>query len=137
MPVSSSWRLLIVYYIAISGLWGFFLKIISRHLDWKTTMFYVWIGVSAVYLVFITKKVDFSWSKFHLFAIFTGMLAAMSAMAFYKALSLMPGSLVIPLSSLYVVITVILCLVFLREAVSLRIVSGIILSIISIILLMK
>lgn len=137
MPVISSWRLLVIYYIVIAGLWGFFLKIIGRHLDWKTTMFYVWIGVSVVYLVFITKKVDFAWSRFHLFAIFTGILAALSAMAFYKALSLMPGSLIVPLSSLYIVITVVLCLVFLKEVISFRIISGIILSIISIMLLMK
>ncbi len=130
-----NWRFLIFYYILMSGLWGFFLKIIMKHLDWKTTLFYVWIGLSIVYFILLLKRINVGYSKFHLFAIFTGIIAALATIAFYKVLSLKPASLVIPLSALYVLITSLLCLIFLKESFTLRIFLGIVFSFISIILL--
>lgn len=135
--LGSNWKLLIAFYICASGLWGFFLKIASRQLDWKTALFCVWISMSLVYLILIFKNTNFAWSKFHLLALLAGIIASIGTMAFYKALSLAPASLVIPFSAQYILITVLLCIFFLKEPLNLRIILGILTSIIAIALLAK
>jgi uncharacterized membrane protein len=133
--VKSDWKFLVAFYVLTSGLWGFFLKLISQKLDWKTNIIYVWIGFSAIYIIFLSKNVNFGLSKFHGLALATGIIAALGTMAFYKALSLAPGSLVIPFSAQYILVSTLLCIVFLKEPLSLRIIAGIICSVTAIALL--
>lgn len=137
MIIISDWKFLVVSYIVMFGLWGFILKIVSVKLEWKTTMTYVCITVFTILLISCVRKVNFGWSKFHALAILAGIIAAGGTMAFYKALSLAPASLVIPLSTQYILITTVLCVVFLKEPLSLRMVGGILCSIAAIVLLAK
>ncbi|UCC95883.1 MAG: EamA family transporter [Candidatus Omnitrophota bacterium] len=131
----SNWKLLVGCYIVTFGLWGFFVKVISKKLDWRTIMFYVLITIAVFYGVFIFRNIKLGWSKFHILAIVAGVCAAIGTMAFYKALSLAPASRVIPLSAQYILVTVLLCTVFLKEPLSLKTMLGIMCSITAIILL--
>lgn len=119
------------------GLWGFILKVVSTKLDWKTTMLYVWMTIFIILLIFCAKKINLGWNKFYALAVLAGIIAAIGTMSFYKALSLAPASLVIPLSTQYILVTVILSVVFLKEPISLKVITGIVSSIIAIILLSK
>ncbi len=129
MGITSNWRFLAVCYILTFGLWGFLLKVISKKLDWKTMIFYVWMTVFLLCCIFVFRNIKLGWSKIHILAIVAGIVAAIGTIAFYKALSLAPATLVIPLSSQYILVTVLLCTFFLKELLSLRIVAGIVCSI--------
>jgi transporter family protein len=138
METSSNWKFLVMIYIIAAGFWGFFLKIILSKLDWKTTMLIitsVWVILILVYLIFFSKEINFSWNRYYILAILTGIIGALSGVVFYKALSLKPASIVIPLTAQYILIAVLLSFIFLKEPITLKGVFGIAFSIISIILL--
>ena len=137
MRMTSNWKLLTTCYIITFGIWGFLLKVISKKVDWKTMMFYIWMTIFILYCIFLFRNIKFGWSKFHILAILAGIVAAVGTIAFYKALSLAPAMVIIPLSSQYILVTVLLCALFLKEPLSLRIVAGILCSIAAIILLSK
>jgi uncharacterized membrane protein len=98
-------------------------------------MFYVWITIYAFFIIFVFRNINFGFGKFHLLAIVTGILGAVSGVAIYKAINIMPASIIIPLSSMYIIITVLLSCFFLHEALSVRTIFGITPGIISIVLL--
>ncbi|MBM4289312.1 MAG: EamA family transporter [Deltaproteobacteria bacterium] len=113
------------------GLWGFFSKIAAGHLpNWA--IFLVQLGVYMVMGVFIIFfiRTPVTWSA-------TGVLAAMGVglsggcglFFFLKALATGPATVVVPLTSLYPVITVILGVLFLQENLTLRHLAGIILAV--------
>ena len=135
MSVLSDWKVLLAIYIVTSGVWGFLLKYVLQGLDWKTAMFYIWTTVYAFFVIFVFRNINFGLGKFHLLAIVTGVLGAISAIAFYKLISTMPASIIIPLSTMYVIVTVVLSVVFLHEPLTLRTISGIGLGMIAIALL--
>jgi transporter family protein len=132
-----NWKLLVYVYMITAGLWGFFLKVVLRDLDWKTALFYVFMTIFLIYCVFLFRKIRFGFSGSHLLALVTGCIAVISTITFYKLLSIKPASVIVPLSSQYVVITVVLSILFLGETLSPKILLGIFLSIISIILLTR
>lgn len=137
MNLLSNWKFLMVCYVILFGVWGFLLKIVSSRLDWKVALFYVWITVFVTMMIFCFRSMDFGWSRYHLLAVFAGIIAAFGTMAFYKALTLAPATLIIPVSAQYILVTVVLCVIFLREPISLRIIAGIACSISAILLLSK
>lgn len=137
MEIGSNWKFLITVYVLTSGVWGFILKIASTRLDWKTMIFYAWMTVFILYTIFVFKDIKFGWSKFHFLSILAGVLGTIGTVGFYKAISLAPASIVIPFSAQYVLITVLLCVLFLKEPLSLRIIAGIACSIAAIVLLSR
>jgi len=124
-------------YILSFGLWGFLLKICTTKLDWKTTLTYVWMTVFAILFFTYFIKVKIAFGPYHGLAVAAGVLAAIGTVAFYKALSLAPASIIIPLSGQYILVTVLLAMVFLNEPVTLRSVAGIVFGITAMILLSK
>ncbi len=133
-----NWRILIVAYIVISGIWGTVAKYASDRLDHPLTMSFVavtaaWltIAVAAVPKLQLHSKVGLS------AAAATGFLGGLCVILFYGALRQAPASLVIPLSSLYIVLTVFLSYLFLGESLNLRHVAGIVLGLVSIFLLIS
>lgn len=135
MTIFSDWRVLMAVYIISSGLWGFLLKYVLRELDWKTTMFYVWTTVYLFFVIFLFRNINFGTSKFHMLSVIIGLLGATGTIAFYKAVDIMPASIIIPLSSTYIIITVALSVIFLHEPLTAKTILGIVLGLISIILL--
>lgn len=137
MTIMSNWKILIFCSILNFGIWGFLLKIVNGRLDWKTSLTYVWLTVFIILFIFCFRKANFGWSKFHYLAILAGFFAAIGTLTFYKALSLGPASLIIPFAGQYILVTVVLCVVLLREPLTFRIVIGIICSIAAIVFLYK
>lgn len=137
MTIISNWKFLMICYILTFGLWGFIIKIVSTKLDWKTTMLYVWMTIFIILMLSYFKKANFGWSKFHALAVLAGIAAAIGTIAFYRALPMAPASLIIPLSTQYILVTVLLCVIYLKEPMSLRIIAGIACSIAAIVLLSR
>jgi uncharacterized membrane protein len=66
-----------------------------------------------------------------------GILCGIGAITFFRAIPLVSGSILMPLIGLYVLVAALGCLVFLKEPVSIRIITGIIFAVAAIMLLGK
>jgi transporter family protein len=131
----SNWKFLMFVYIITFGLWGFLIKFVSKELDWKTTMTYVWCTIFIILFFLYFRKESLAFSKNHMLAILAGVLATIGTVVFYKSVSLAPASIIMPLSGLQIVLTVVLAIVFLNEALTLKIFFGICSSFLAIYLL--
>jgi transporter family protein len=72
-----------------------------------------------------------------LFAYATGIALTVAVMSLFRALSLGPASIVVPIYGMFIVGGAILGIVFLHEPITARKLAGIVLAIISIILIAK
>ncbi len=131
----NDWRLLIIIYLVLTGIWGVVAKVSATRLNPFTATF---VGVTACWVVVSLASFSrLSWdSKSGLAAaVACGLISGISAIAFYAALKNAPASVIMPLSSLYMVITAVLAYFFLGETLGLRQIAGIILGILAITLL--
>jgi transporter family protein len=129
------WRLLILIYLVVTGVWGVLVKIASTHLNPFTATFTALTSAWVTVAIFSFSKLSWRSGVGVLTAAVCGFLGSISAILFYSALKHAPASVVIPLSSLYVFLTVILAYIFLGETVTLKQVIGIILGFVAIVLL--
>lgn len=138
----TDWRILTAFTILSWGGYNVILKMISGRIAWQLSMLLFVIGYTGIVAVYCL--LNFHMSEFAgisktaaALALFSGLLCGLGAVAFFKALPLVSGSILMPLIGLYVLVAAVGCLIILREPVSLRVVSGIILAVISIMLLGK
>ena len=138
----NDWRILTVFTVLSWGAYNIVLKLISGKIQWQLSMLMFVIGygiiVGAYCLLNFTDVEGSAMLKPAAFlALGAGVLCGLGAVTFFKALPLAPGSVLMPLIGLSVLVAAAGCLVILKEPISLRIVSGIILAVISIMLLGK
>jgi len=69
--------------------------------------------------------------------VLSGMLCGLGAIAYFKALPLAPGSLLIPIVGLFVIVSAIGSLIFFHEPLTWRVSLGIIFAALAIVLLSK
>ena len=135
MRLLKDWRLLILITVFTWGLWGFFAKMASTRLNWQTLCLYVAIAMTAVIAFSCIGKSTFTFDRSHLIALIAGLFAGIGSLTFYKAIERAPASVVIPISTQYIILTVILSSIFLNEPLLLRRIIGLIFGITAIILL--
>jgi transporter family protein len=135
MDYFKDWRFLILLYIVCAGIWGVVQKCASMKLNTMTLSFVSVMSGAIVVSIASIKELQFGSLKGVLIASFGGVLGGIAAIAFYGALRKAPASIVIPLSSLSLVITVVLSYFFLREVIEIRHIAGIVLAILAIFLL--
>jgi transporter family protein len=130
-----NWRLLIVIYILLAGVWGTLIKVASDRLNPLTISFVVstsaWLTVAAVAL----PRLDFQNKTGVWIAAVCGLMGGFLVIIFYTVLKQAPASVVIPVSTLYVLVTVLLSYLFLGEAITIKQLAGIVLGLVSIYLL--
>ena len=135
MEVLKDWRLLIIIYLFVMGIWGVLIKIASTYLNPYTMTFVAltsaWVTVGAISFFKLNWQSNFGVAM----AAFCGCLGGISALLFYHILKMAPASIVIPLSSLYIVVTVILSFLFLYEPLGVKKIFGIVFGLIAIKLL--
>lgn len=119
------------------GLWGFGVKLSTRYLPTSANVFFT----SAFSLVMLAGLLaatrGFVWNRYVWLTVPVAVLGTVALVAFYRALEKGPGSVVIPLSGLYIVIPAILGFLFLHEKITVSKVIGILLAVASIILLSR
>lgn len=121
------------------GLWGVFSKVAASHLP-SWAIFLVELLVYGVVGGFIwgLLRTPVTWSLPGLgAAVAAGLCGGWALFFFLKALSSGPAAVVVPLTSLYPVITVVLGVTFLQESLSLRHLAGIVLAAAAVWLLSK
>jgi len=118
-----SYIILALLSLAGWGLWGFFSKISTNY----TTSFTAFIlsNVPVIIIVpllilYFRNRVDFQSGTGMLFAFLAGLAGAMGSLFFYLSLKHGAGTRIIPLTSLYPLISILLCIIILKEPVSIK-----------------
>ncbi len=135
MEIFNNWRLLIVCYFIIAGVWGVLVKLASARLNPFTLAFVAGTTAWFTVLVFSFTKLKWQSGAGIWIAALSGILGGISIMIFYGALKLAAANVVIPLSTLYIFVTVVLSYFFLGETITLKHLLGIILGFIAVVLL--
>ena len=135
----SGWLSFALLALIFWGLWGVFSKVAASHLP-SWVIFLVELVVYVVVGGFILglMRTPVTWSLPGLAAaVAAGLCGGWALFFFLKALSTGPAAVVVPLTSLYPVITVALGVTFLQETLSVRHLAGIILAAAAVWLLSK
>jgi uncharacterized membrane protein len=129
------WRFLLFINLFLSGVWGLLAKISASRLNPFTATFIAvtscWVVVAATCF----SKLQWQSRVGIVAALSCGLISGLAAIAFYGALREAPVSVIVPLSSLYIVLTSFLAYFFLGEAMGIKQLAGIALGILAIILL--
>ena len=135
MEIFNNWRSLMVCYLIITGVWGVLVKLASARLNPFTLA--VVAGTTAWFTVIVFSIGKLSWQSGAgiWIAAVSGIVGGISVIIFYTVLKAAAANVVIPLSTLYVFVTVVLSYFFLGETMTLKHLLGIILGFISVFLL--
>lgn len=134
----TKWLVFAITTLILWGFWGVALKLASKKLDWRALYVFSNIAILVVILIFIlTKSVSLPINRASLgLALAAGVCGTLGYITLI--LSMKAGgraSIVIPLTSLYPALTVILSKILLQESLNKYQVVGIILALVAIVLL--
>lgn len=122
------WRILIAITVLSWGGYNVMLKWAGDRLAWQASMLLFVIAYSLMVGAYCAFQGSLSYADFTLkksaLPLFAGVLCAVGAIAFFKALPLAPGSVLMPLVGLYTSAAAIGCLFLFHEPISLRVVAG-------------
>jgi transporter family protein len=112
--------------LGLWGVWGFLDKVATQHLPPQVVYLLTISGhlVVVAYLLVVGLG-PVTWRPWGVgAALGAGMAMAVALLFFLEALTLGPATLVVPLTALYPAVTVVLGWIFLKEAISLRHLTG-------------
>ena len=135
MEILNRWPVLIVGYLLITGVWGVLVKLASARLNPLTLAVVAGTTAWLTVVVFSIGKLSLQSGPGIWIAAVSGVVGGISVIIFYTMLKVAAANVVIPLSTLYVLVTVALSYFFLGETLTLRHLLGIILACISVFLL--
>ena len=135
MNLWGNWKFFVAVYVVAFGLWGFFVKLIAQKFDWITMAVLLLLSNVLFVVVLSARFVQWTWHPSLPLLVGTGVIGGVGSLAFYRAISLAPASVVIPLSAQYIVVTALLSILFLKEPFSLRLLLGIGSGLVAIVLL--
>ena len=126
----AGWLVYSLLALVLWGLWGVFSKVASMHLpSWAIFLVEIWVYLVVGGFIWVLLRSSVTWTiPGAAAAVAAGLSGGLALFFFLKALTSGPAAVVVPLTSLYPVITVLLGLIFLHEGLSLRHLAGIILA---------
>ena len=116
------------------GIWGYWAKVLTKNMNMTLLIFFASILPVVLITIYTITTTQIRFDRFVVPALLIGLISSVATIAFYLALSKGPASVVIPFTGLYFVVPAILGYVFLKEAINLQHIIGIILAVIAIIL---
>lgn len=122
------------------GIWGFLCKLaVHRGMDWKGIYIFSGIGYLSLigYYVLSTRMAVPGNAGAKTIAVVAGAAGTAAVVCLYAALANGKLAIVLPLSSLYPAVSIVLAVVFLKENISVTNVAGIVLALVSIVLLTR
>ena len=124
MPPGLVWALAV---LVTWGLYGFFAKLATKYLAPSTAMiYYAFASFVASLVILFAANIELDLNlKGVTFGVLTGIAALAGNYAFLKAVSEGRLIVVVPISSLYPVVTILLALLFLGEAITTKQIFGI------------
>jgi transporter family protein len=126
----AGWLFYALLALVLWGLWGVFSKIASTHLpSWVIFLVELLVYLLVGGFVWGLMRTPVTWTlPGTAAAVAAGLCGGFALFFFLKALASGPAAVVVPLTSLYPVITVVLGVTFLHESLTLRHLAGIILA---------
>ena len=131
------WRVLVLVYIVCSGLWSVLAKVAASRLDPRTATFVAVMTAAVVVAAATLRGLHWQSGSGVAAAASAGALGGVASLAFYGAMRHGLASVVVPLSSLYLVLTVVLSYMFLGESIGPRQLAGVALGLVAMALLAK
>jgi len=117
------------------GLWAFVPKLVIARISPFTAIVYEAIGsviVAAIVLIFFRDKVHFTDLSSGGLAIFAGVCGMVGVLSYFWAIKTGPVSIVITVTALYPILAILLALVFLNEAVTVKQIIGMVFALIGV-----
>lgn len=125
-----SWQVLITVTIVLWGTYGVILKGTTGRLHPMVTMFWFVSGYMICAAIYLAATMGKNWQRAFehgwFWALVAGAIGGLGAITFFRALPLKAGSVILPLSGLWVIVTAVGCLVFLKEPISPRLIAGLV-----------
>jgi transporter family protein len=131
-----TWFIFALAALLLWGVWGLFPKLATNYLSPASVFVFSGIGnlvVLIVVLVFLNFRPDVH-PRGITFAILAGLLGTLATIPFLYAISKGKASVVVPLASLYPLVTIVLSFLILREPMTLKQGAGIVLALIALLL---
>jgi bacterial/archaeal transporter family protein len=132
-----NWLIYALICSLLYGLWGFFGKLATKSIDYKTVFVYEAIGatLTTIFILASSKNLNFEGNIVGIvFALLVGVCATVASLTFFKAIESGPVVSVISITSLYPLITVFLSYFFLKEAITIPQIIALVLAIVAVIL---
>ncbi|NQU05686.1 MAG: EamA family transporter [Calditrichaeota bacterium] len=133
LPGGGGWLKPSLLALLFWGLWGFLTKLGAQKVPWQTMLIFFATGTLIIGL--LAKPTFSGFGMYHLIGLAGGIACAIGFMFFYIAMSRGSASVVIPITSLYVVVTSVMAFIILAEPLTLKKALGIICGVIAVILL--
>ncbi len=135
MSLLDDWRVLAIGAAVLWGFWGFFAKVATERLDWRTALVFVVATHCVVIMSSTIWQAKWGISRWHVAAIAAGCFGGIGAILMYRAFEKASGSLAIAVSAQYVLVTALLSWLLLNEHLGLRRIVGIVLAVVAVVLL--
>jgi transporter family protein len=127
--------------IAVWGLFGLFGKLAVERIDQQVIIWGSLVVCPAVFLVYMAASGQLVPITLHASGITFGLLAGLAGcggtILFYQLLAREPASLVVPMTSLYPAVTVVLSAAFLHEGLAATRIVGIVFAMVAVFLLSR
>ncbi|WP_414587552.1 EamA family transporter [Scytonema sp. PCC 10023] len=134
--IPGNWLIYTLLSLVLYGLWGFFSKLATNYIDPKSALVYEVSGgllVSFVLLCSNSFRLQAD-SRGIFYALLVGICGTVATLCFFVAINQASSSIILPLTSLYPTITILLAFLIFKEPITLRQGIGILLAIVAIIL---
>ncbi|WP_377475396.1 MAG: EamA family transporter [Microcoleus anatoxicus] len=119
------------------GFWGFFGNLATKYVDYQTAFFYEAIGAILMTLFILIQNNSLSFQgdvRGILFAVLVGVCGTVASLVFFIAVGKGKVANVVSVTSIYPLITILLSALFLKEAITLPQIIGVLFAIIAVIL---
>jgi transporter family protein len=117
------------------GVWAIGSKLLTRYFNTLSITFWISFWSIAFLTFFIVFRRSLMINRYVIYTLPIGLISLIAIIAFYKALSMGPSSVVLPLTNMYVILPVLFGFIVLKEAVTLPRVLGIIFAVLAAIFL--
>lgn len=128
------WRILTLLSILFWGLWGFLSKYVSDKVQWGEILMLLMIGTFIVAMITSPASLLIKLNFYSVIALISGISCAFGYYFFYRALVYGQASSVVPISSMYIVVTAVLAIIFMHEPLTAKKLFGILSAVIAIVL---
>lgn len=130
-----SWKLWMIFSTVAWTLWGIMVKIALKYTDWARLEALSAVIAVLVMLAIAPRAYRWEWEGGDIYALVAAFLGVGGVIFFYLALSRGPASVVIPITSLYIVGASLFGMIALGETFSWKKVGGVALALLAIALL--
>lgn len=133
-----NWLISALIALFLFGLWGFFPKIAVSYINPMSTIIYGVLGnvIVGIFCLMYLRHPDTN-PKGIFFAILTGFCGLLGSLFYYYAAKKGNLSMVVTITALYPLITILLSVSILKEALSLKQIAGMILAFLAIIMMVS